>query len=68
MRTAAFLRYVPVLSGLSDDLLERLAGQIREVQVRAGDWIMREGDAAESLFIVRSGRVEVIDEGPPGER
>jgi predicted acylesterase/phospholipase RssA len=26
---------------------------------------MREGDAAESLFIVRRGRVDVIDEGPP---
>ena len=31
----------------------------------AGDWIMREGDAADSLFIVCSGRVDVIDEGPP---
>ena len=65
MRTAAFLRYVPVLSGLDDDLLERLAQQIREVHVTAGDWIMHEGEAAESLFIVRSGRVEVVDEGPP---
>jgi NTE family protein len=65
MRTTAFLRYVPVLSGLDDELLERLAQQIREVHVSAGDWIMREGGDAESLFIVRSGRVEVIDEGPP---
>ena len=65
MRTAAFLRYVPLLSGLADDLLERLADQIREVHVRAGDWIMREGEAAKSLFIVRAGRLEVMAEGPP---
>lgn len=65
MRTAAFLRYVPVLSGLADDLLERLADQIREVHVRAGGWIMREGEAAESLFIVRAGRLKVVAEGPP---
>jgi predicted acylesterase/phospholipase RssA/CRP-like cAMP-binding protein len=65
MRTAAFLRNVPVLAGLSDEPLERLARHVGEVHVRAGDWIMREGEAAESLFIVKSGRIEVIDEGPP---
>jgi NTE family protein len=65
MRTAAFLRNVPVLAGLSQELLERLALQVGEVHVGAGDWIMREGEAAESLFIVQSGRIEVIDEGPP---
>jgi predicted acylesterase/phospholipase RssA/CRP-like cAMP-binding protein len=65
METARFLRNVPVLNGLSDELLERLAGQVRDVRVDAGGWIMREGDVANSLFILRSGRVDVIDEGPP---
>ncbi len=65
MRATAFLRNVPVLAGLSDELLERLGDQLREVQVRAGEWILREGDVADSLFMVRSGRVDVVDEGPP---
>jgi NTE family protein len=65
MQAAGLLRNVPVLRGLSDELLERLAGGVAEVHVAAGDWIMREGDAADGLFIVRSGRVDVIDEGPP---
>jgi predicted acylesterase/phospholipase RssA/CRP-like cAMP-binding protein len=65
MRTAAFLRNVPVLAGLSDELLERLAGQVNQVHVSAGDWVMREGEPADSMFIVSSGRVEVMDEGPP---
>jgi NTE family protein len=65
MRTAAFLRNVPVLSGLSEELLARLAAQVTEVSVAAGQWVIREGEAADSMFIVRSGRVEVIDEGPP---
>jgi NTE family protein len=63
--SAAFLRNVPVLSGMPDELLDELAGQVKELHVRAGDWIMREGEYADSLFIVRSGRVEVMDEGPP---
>jgi NTE family protein len=65
MRTTAFLRHVPVLAGLSDELLERLETQVAEVHVRAGEWIMREGEPADSMFIVRSGRLEVVDEGPP---
>jgi predicted acylesterase/phospholipase RssA len=65
VHAAAFLRNVPVLSELSDELLERLAGELREVRVRAGDWLMREADPAESLFIVASGRVDVVAEGPP---
>jgi hypothetical protein len=43
MRTAAFLRNVPVFAGLSDELLERLAGQVNDVRVRpsrlpSGTW------------------------------
>ena len=65
MRTAAFLRNVPIFAGLPDESLERLAGQVNDVHVRAGTWIMREGGSADSMFIVRSGRLEVIEEGPP---
>ena len=65
MQVVDFLRSVPVLAGLSNVLLERLAGEVANVQVEAGQWIMREGEAADSMFIVRSGRVEVVDEGPP---
>jgi predicted acylesterase/phospholipase RssA/CRP-like cAMP-binding protein len=64
MRTTAFLRNVPVLAGLPEEMLEQLAEQVREVSFRAGAWVMREGDPAESLFIVRSGRLEVLIEGP----
>ena len=63
--TAAFLRRVPVLSGLDDELLSRLAEQVARVSVRAGDWLVREGDVADSLYVIRSGRLEVIAEGPP---
>ena len=33
---AAFLRNVPVLAGLSDELLERLTGELRVLAVSAG--------------------------------
>src|SRR5262245_48879434 len=65
MRTAAVLRNVPILADLPDELLERLARQANEVRVPAGTWVMRAGESADSLFIVRGGRLDVIDEGPP---
>ena len=65
MRTAAFPRNVPVLASLSEELLDRLDGEVGERRVKAGEWILREGGAADSAFIVHSGRVEVIDEGRP---
>ena len=64
MRTAAFLRNVPILASLPDESLQRLAGQMNDVHVHAGTW-MREGESADSMFIVRRGRLEVIEEGPP---
>jgi CRP-like cAMP-binding protein len=63
--TAAFLRLVPVLSNLDDELLGRLASEMDEVRVRAGEWLVREGDVAESLYLIHSGRLEVVAEGPP---
>jgi hypothetical protein len=38
MRTAAFLRNVPILAGLPDELLERRAGQVNDVLIGLMDW------------------------------
>ena len=65
MQATSFLRHAPVLAALPEKLLEQLAGQVREVHVPAGSWILREGDPADSMFIVASGRIEVIREERP---
>jgi predicted acylesterase/phospholipase RssA/CRP-like cAMP-binding protein len=62
--TVALLRNVPVLSALSDELLERVAADVEELEVSAGEWIFREGEAAKSMFIVSGGSVEIISELP----
>jgi predicted acylesterase/phospholipase RssA/CRP-like cAMP-binding protein len=65
MTVAASLRSVPGLTDLSEDLLAQLAGELRERRFGAGEWIIRAGERGESLFVVQSGRVEILDEGPP---
>jgi CRP-like cAMP-binding protein len=64
MSDVAFLRQIQVLADLSDGLLDRLAEEMRDARVDAGAWLFRKGDEAESLYVIRSGRVEVIA-GPP---
>lgn len=63
--TTDFLRHVPAFAGLSDELLDRLAERVAETSVPAGEWVVREGEAADRMFIVQSGSVAVLDEGPP---
>jgi NTE family protein len=35
------------------------------VAIPAGAWLMRDGKPADSLYVVRSGRLAVMAEGPP---
>lgn len=60
-----FFRQVPLFVDLSDELLGQLAREAGEVRLRAGEWLFREGDEADRLYLIRSGRLEVVDEGPP---
>ncbi len=63
MSDAEFLGRVPVLAGLSSEHLDRLATESTRIAIGAGEWLFREGERADSLFVVRSGRFEVVAEG-----
>ena len=56
---------VPMFADLSDELLAQLAEEAGEVSLGAGEWLFREGDSADRLYVIRSGRLEIVDEGPP---
>ena len=43
-------------------LREQLAAKSHTRRVAAGRWLFREGDDAEAMFVVRAGRLEVVDE------
>ena len=59
---ADFLALVPILAGLEPWLRHAIAARARATQVEAGEWLFREGDRAEALYVVRAGRLEVVDE------
>src|SRR4051794_4765516 len=54
-----------MLAGVPPEMLDRLAAGVRLLSVPAGSWLLREGERAESAFVVSSGRLEVVSEAPP---
>jgi NTE family protein len=57
---AEFLRHVPMFAGLPPETLQRIAGRALKVHVRAGEWLFRQGDPADGVFVVVSGRLDVV--------
>ena len=62
----SFLREVPLLAGLSDDLLAELGAESRPVHLEAGHRLFGQGDAGDVMYLVRTGRLEVLGEDEPG--
>src|SRR5437660_186051 len=64
-RPEDLLAAIPLLASLPEEIRRRLANEAARVRIRAGRWLFHEGDSAESAFVVSSGRLEVVAEGPP---
>ena len=55
---------VPVLHGLGEPELDRLAMRILITRYLPGDTIVRQGDRGDRFYVVVDGQVEVIREQP----
>jgi predicted acylesterase/phospholipase RssA/CRP-like cAMP-binding protein len=64
----AFLASVPVFGSLDDAARLELAGQLEPVHVPAGEVVLRQGDPADGLFILVSGRLQVSVAAAGAER
>ena len=51
---------VPLLAGADAEALEALAADAYPRRVLAGDWVIREGDEADDLFVVLRGRLRAV--------
>ena len=60
--TEDFLGQVPLFADLGPSLREALSLRAVAVRIGAGEWLFREGDPGEAMYVVRAGRLEVVDE------
>ena len=61
------LARLPLLAGAGAETLDALLVHLRTVQVHAGDVVIHQGDSADRLYLVRSGRLRVLvdqEDGP----
>ena len=61
------LRGVPMFADLSTDFIERLKESVELVRFAPGQVIARQGDAADSFYLVRIGFVKISENYPGGE-
>ena len=56
---------LPFFAGMTDDELDLIAGCGRNVQFAEGETILRQGDPADSFYVIRHGSVAVGNFVPP---
>ena len=66
--TEDFIRAVPLFAGLSATETAALARQATTVTLPAGAWLFHQGDIADAMYVVRSGRLQVVEERSDGSR
>jgi len=64
---AEFLREAPVFSHLPQAAIREVASRAVWVEEAAGDWLFREGDACDGLYVLGAGRLEVVREAGDAE-
>src|SRR5207245_8420325 len=64
---ATHLRSVPIFADVSEDFIDHLRDRVTLISFQPGQVIFREGDAADSFYLVRIGFVKVSQSFPGGE-
>jgi len=59
-RLVEFLKQAPLLAGMSEDELLRLAGRVRERWYAPGEVLIAEGDVDDILYVVAEGSVDIF--------
>lgn len=60
---ADFLGHIPLFARLGAERRSALAGKARVVHVAAGESAFRQGDVAQAVYLVRTGRLELWKDG-----
>ncbi len=66
VQPVANLPDVPVLSGLSDDLVSAVEAWASVIEVEAGEDLLEEGSPSLNVYFIRSGRMSVLVHTPSG--
>lgn len=61
-----FLARTPIFAGLPERVIGLIAASVQTVELAAGELLLREGEPARSMFVVRDGEIEIFKHGKAG--
>jgi putative peptide zinc metalloprotease protein len=64
VEAAELIDALPVFEDLGEEVLSDLAGRVRIRTVSQGQPVVRQGERAETFFVVRRGTLQVVEEDP----
>ena len=64
----AFFRNVPIFYGLTSRQLARVMLSMQRRAYRVGENLFEEGQVGKAVFVIKSGQVELLRNGPAGPR
>lgn len=62
-----FLRQIPLFSGLDNYALERLVAMSTEIDLVPGDYLIREGEIGDAMYVILDGRFQVRKQARDGD-
>lgn len=65
---SGLIKAVDIFSALSGDEIGKLVRTVHVQQYAAGEVPVRQGEAGDSFYIIKQGRVDVVVESAPGEK
>jgi CRP-like cAMP-binding protein/Zn-dependent protease len=64
VEAAELIDGLPAFEDLPGEVLSDLAGRVRLIAVRPGQWLFRQGDRPAAFYVVRNGLIRIEDEDP----
>lgn len=59
------LKATPLFAGMPADTLEELVANLQLISLSRGDFLFREGEPGDALYVVAEGELSMMAEGPP---
>ncbi len=64
IEAAMLIDALPLFDDVPEDVLSELAGRVRSRSIARGQPVVRQGERADSFYVVRSGTLEIVEENP----
>lgn len=63
----SYLEKLPLFKGAPSAILIKIADKVKIRNLTRGEFLVRQGEASDSLFVIRTGWIKIVAEGSQGE-